>query len=277
METYITHNDIELIEIPTTDFVLNIEDIKKTATDADAAIIMQHPNYFGYLEEMSEIAEIANQKASLFIVYYDPISVGLLAPPGEYNADIAVAEGQVLGNHQNFGGPFVGLFSTRADLVRKIPGRIVGLTEDLEGNPGFVLTLQTREQHIRREKATSNICTNSALLALASTIYLAALGKYGIQNVANLCLQKSHYLARNLRKINGVEVIDDHPFFKEFVFNTSSSSEKILSELENRGIQGGISLTEFGHDNHILVAVTEKRSRSEMDKLCTEIEQIINE
>ena len=266
LDSYISHNDIEIVEIPRSGFTINTTDIQKRIDDDTAAIIIQSPNFFGYLEEMNEIAKILENKKSLFIVSYDPISLGLLSPPGEFGADIAIAEGQVLGNYQNFGGPFVGLFSATQELVRKIPGRIVGMTEDLDGKPGFVLTLQTREQHIRREKATSNICTNSGLLALAATIYLAAVGKYGLQEVANLCLQKAHYLADQLKTIEGVEVIDKKPFFKEFVIKFSKDIDDILLGLRKEGILGGINLKKWGIEKHLLVTVTEKRTKEEMDK-----------
>jgi glycine dehydrogenase subunit 1 len=266
LDSYISQNDIEITEIPVSDYILDLESFEKILSDEFAAVIIQHPNFFGYLEEVKAIGQLLADKKTLFIAYYDPISLGLLSPPGEYGVDIAVAEGQILGNQQNFGGPFVGLFSTTQELVRKIPGRIAGLTQDIDGNPGYVLTLQTREQHIRREKATSNICTNSGLLALAATIYLAALGKYGIQEVANLCVQKSHYLANELQKIKGIEVISDKPFFKEFLIKVSHDTSEVLGALEKQGILGGIDLKKWGLDGQILVTVTEKRTKEEMDR-----------
>jgi glycine dehydrogenase subunit 1 len=275
LNTYISHNDIEITELPVENFTLNLEDLKQSLSDEHAAVIIQHPNYFGYLEDVQAIGEFLREKNTLFISFYDPISLGLLMPPGEYGADIAIAEGQVLGNYQNFGGPFIGLFSTRKDLVRKIPGRIAGLTSDLEGNTGFVLTLQTREQHIRREKATSNICTNSGLLALAATIYLAALGKYGIKEVAQLCLQKSHYLADELKKIKEVEIGSEKSFFKEFVIKLPSSATEVLEKLKREGIFAGIDLNRIGLKDHILVAVTEKRTKTEMDLYISELKKVL--
>jgi glycine dehydrogenase subunit 1 len=266
LESYISHNDIELIDIPTSEFTLDFNAYKKILNDDIAAVIVQSPNFYGYIEEVKEIASQLQEKKALFIASYDPISLGILSPPGEYHANIAVAEGQVLGNNQNFGGPFVGLFSASNELVRRIPGRIAGMTNDLEGNPGFVLTLQTREQHIRREKATSNICTNSGLLALAATIYLAAVGKYGIREVAKLCLQKSHYLAEELSRIQGVEVIRDKPFFKEFLIKISAGVDTVLEKLKKNDILGGINLKKWGMDGYLLVTVTEKRTKEEMDR-----------
>jgi glycine dehydrogenase subunit 1 len=275
LDSYISHNDIEIIEIPISEFTLDINALEILIDEDIAAVIVQHPNFFGYLEEMSTVATFLQEKKSLFIAYYDPISLGLLSPPGEYGVDIAVAEGQVLGNQQNFGGPFVGLFSATQALVRKIPGRIVGLTQDLDGNPGYVLTLQKREQHIRREKATSNICTNSGLLALAATIYLAAMGKYGVQEVANLCLQKSHYMAGELQRLNGLEVINDKPFFKEFLIKISDDSSKVLGKMQKKGILGGIDLKKWGMDGHILVSVTEKRTKEEMDDYVSVMKEVM--
>jgi glycine dehydrogenase subunit 1 len=276
LDSYISHNDIEIIEIPVSGFILDIDALDKLITEDIAAVIVQHPNFFGYLEEMTSIGNMLKEKNALFISFYDPISLGMLSPPGEYGADIAIAEGQVLGNQQNYGGPFVGLFSTSQDLVRKIPGRIAGLTKDVDGKQGYVLTLQTREQHIRREKATSNICTNSGLLALAATIYMAALGKYGFQEVANLCVQKSHYMAEELQRLDGVEVLNEKPFFKEFLIKPSIDTTTVLKGLEKEGILGGIDLKKWGIDEHILVTVTEKRTREEIDRYVSALRNILS-
>ncbi len=275
LDSYISHNDIELIDIPTSDFTLDLTAYKQLLSDDNAAVIVQSPNFYGYIEEMKEIASQVRDQKALFIAVYDPVSLGILSPPGEYHADIAIAEGQVLGNNQNFGGPFVGLFSASHELVRRIPGRIAGMTNDLEGNPGFVLTLQTREQHIRREKATSNICTNSGLLALAATIYLAAMGKYGIREVANLSLQKSHYLAEELSKLEGIEILRTKPFFKEFLVKISGDADSVLEKLKNKGFLGGIHLKKWGIDGHILVTVTEKRTKEEMDRYVSIMRDIL--
>ncbi len=275
LDSYVSHNDIEITEIPVSGYTLDLDSFEDMLNDEFAAVIIQHPNFFGYLEEVKTVGEFLADKNTLFIAFYDPISLGLLSPPGQYGADIAVAEGQVLGNQQNYGGPFVGLFSTTQKLVRKIPGRIAGLTQDIDGKQGYVLTLQTREQHIRREKATSNICTNSGLLALAATIYLAALGKYGIREVANLCLQKSHYMAEELRKINGVEVISDKQFFKEFLIKLPIDTSKVLKDLEKQGILGGIDLKKWEMDGHLLVTVTEKRTKEEIDMYVSELGKIL--
>jgi len=273
LNTYISHNEIEIVEVPVSNYALDLAVLKQHLNDKTAALIFQHPNYFGYLEEIFEIQDLLKDLQAMMIVLYDPVSLGLLTPPGRYGADIAVGEGQSLGNRQNFGGPFIGLFSTRQDLVRKIPGRLSGRTTDLDGTPGYVLTLQTREQHIRREKATSNICTNSGLLAMAVTVYLALLGKYGIKEVGELCLQKSHYLADQLNSIDGIQVINDKPFFKEFVYKTSKNSSEILAALSREGILGGIDLSAQGYQNQILASVTEKRTRSNMDDYISTVQK----
>src|SRR5204863_3026151 len=182
-------------------------------------VIVQHPNFFGGLEEVETIGQLCKSKGALFVVSFDPISLGLLKRPGQYHADIAVAEGQCLGNPMAFGGPYLGILACREEFVRKIPGRLVGQTVDRHGRRCWVLTLQTREQHIRREKATSNICTNQGLLALRAAVYLAALGPQGLRETAELCLRKAHYLAEQLRGVPGVSLKFKTPFVKEFTLS----------------------------------------------------------
>jgi len=243
-------------------------DLEKMDDLCDAevgSVVVQHPNYYGFLEDMEQIAALCQQKNLMLIEVYDPISLGILKTPADYGAHVAVAEGQPLGNAQNFGGPFVGLFSATEKLIRKMPGRIAGVTVDSEGNRGFVLTLQTREQHIRREKATSNICTNSGLMALAAGIYLATLGKQGMQKVSDLCLQKAHYLAEQLCQIDGVLLASAAPYFKEFTLKLPKTADKIIVNAMKNGILPGIDLADEGFPEHLLIAVTEKRTRNELD------------
>ncbi len=275
MDTYILHNDIEIVDLPMDGFRLNSDVLKSTLDDRTAALIIQHPNYFGYLEEVFDLEPLVHANGSLLLSYYDPISLGLIAPPGYYKTDIAVAEGQVLGNRQNLGGPYIGLFSTRQDLIRKIPGRLSGKTTDMDGRQGFVLTLQTREQHIRREKATSNICTNSGLMALAATVYMALMGREGLRETARLCLQKTHYLTEKLGALRDVEVFNKAPFFKEFVVRFPAPVKNILDALKSEGIFGGIALNASGFEDHLLVAVTEKRTRTEMDRYIETVKKIL--
>ncbi len=276
LEAYVQHNKVELLQLPVRNYQIDLQKLRAGINNEVAAVIVQHPNYFGFLEEVFEIQEICRQYNVLFIVFYDPLSLGLLEPPGGYGADIAVAEGQVLGNRQNFGGPLIGLFSTRVELIRKVPGRLSGLTRDTEGKTGFVLTLQTREQHIRREKATSNICTNSGLLALINTIYLATMGKQGFKEVASLCLQKSHYLAQGLTRISGISLVANVPFFKEFTIKLPVAVKKVLAALQqDAGIAGGISLDKIGFKNHLLIAVTEKRTKAEMENYIKIVKKVL--
>ena len=276
METYVLHNDIEIVDLPLENFRLDPGRLESLLDDRVAALILQHPNYFGYLEKVFDLEPLVHMNGSLLLSYYDPVSLGLIAPPGAYNTDIAVAEGQVLGNRQNLGGPYVGLFSATRELIRKIPGRLSGKTTDFDGKEGFVLTLQTREQHIRREKATSNICTNSGLMALAATVYLALMGPEGLRETANLCLQKSHYLAERLGKIKGLTVYDDIPFFKEFVIKLPKPAGRILGSMRSEGIFAGIHIDQAGLTDHLLVTVTEKRNRGEMDRYAAIMEKLVD-
>jgi glycine dehydrogenase subunit 1 len=204
----------------------------------------------------------------LFVASADPISLALLKPPGEFGADVATGEGQAIGNPLNFGGPYLGIFAIKQELIRRMPGRLAGVTQDNQGRRGFVLTLQTREQHIRREKATSSICTNQQLCALAATVYLALMGKNGLPKVAELCLQKAHYLAERLSAIPGFGLMFPGPFFKEFAIKTPVAPKKIIRAMLDEKIFAGIDLSrfDFGIGNGLLIAVTEKRTREEMDR-----------
>ncbi len=275
IKTYTANLDIELIDIPAADFIIDTNALQEAFTDDTAALIVQHPNYYGFLENMETAAALCENKKALLIHVYDPVSLGVLKTPGAFGADIAVAEGQALGNAQNFGGPYAGLFSVTNKLVRKMPGRLSGVTTDMDGKRGFVLTLQTREQHIRREKATSNICTNSGLLTLTAAVYLASLGKKGIQDAAQLCTQKAHYLAEKLFEIDGIEPVSDAPFFKEFTIALPQPAEQVIAKALRYQIFAGISLKKVGYPNHLLVAVTEKRTKEEMDSYLSMIKEII--
>ncbi|MEA1986772.1 MAG: aminomethyl-transferring glycine dehydrogenase subunit GcvPA [Candidatus Marinimicrobia bacterium] len=268
LETYCEPLNIELIKIKSKNFVTDIDEIKKILDKDVAGVIMQSPNFFGYIEEMEKVSEILQDTKALFIASVDAISLALLKPPGSYDADIVIGEGQMLGNHLNFGGPYLGLFSTRKKYIRKMPGRIVGATKDSNGKDGFVLTLQTREQHIRREKATSNICSNEGLNAMATTIYLSLMGNSGMKKIANLCLQKSHYLFENIQKIDGFSKVTDKPFFKEFVIKTPIPAKEIIEKANRENIFAGIPLDKFyaSKTHELLIAVTEKNSKKEIDE-----------
>ncbi len=231
-----------------------------------ACLIVQQPGFFGYFEDMEACVERAHALGVLVIVIVDPISLGVFKPPGDYGADIAVAEGQSLGSRVSFGGPGLGIFTCRQKFLRQMPGRIVGRTVDAAGQPGYVLTVATREQHIRREKATSNICTNEALVALAAAVYLAAMGKRGLRQVAELCYHKAHYAAEKIAALEGYSLAFRQPFFKEFVVRCPVSPRQINEALFQEKIIGGLDLSQM-MDNCMLLCVTEANTRQEIDRL----------
>ncbi len=268
LETYLRHMEIGIDVVP--DTVGGRGDL--SLSDDTAALIVQHPNFFGTLEDMEALSEAAHIKGALLIACVDPISLGLLPPPGDYDADIVVGEGQPLGCPMGYGGPLLGFFACKTKFIRRLPGRIVGQTLDGDGKRAFVMTLRTREQDIRRERATSNICTNVALHALAATVYLGTLGKQGFAQVAELCLQKAHYAAAEIAKLPGYSLaFPDAPFFKEFVIQTPSDPTKINEQLLEMGIIGGLPLgaTYPEMKNAMLVCVTEQRTKEEIDALVT--------
>lgn len=268
-ETYLANLPARPVVLPTPHGFLDPDDLKKAIDDQTVAVVVQHPNFFGCLEEVDALAAAAHAKGALFIVSFDPISLGLLKRPGQYGADIAIAEGQCLGNPMVYGGPYLGLLACRSEFLRKIPGRLVGQTVDRNGKRCWVLTLQTREQHIRREKATSNICTNQGLFALRATAYLAALGPQGLKETAELCLRKAHYAAERLSQITGASLKFDRPFFKEFTLALPGSVPSMLGELLQAGYHAGLHLGRWYPtlDDCLTVAVTEKRTRAEIDGL----------
>jgi glycine dehydrogenase subunit 1 len=240
-----------------------------------ACVIVQHPNRLGVLEPVRAIFGETHDGGARAIQVFDPLSLGVLSPPGELGADIAVAEGQSLGNHLNFGGPYLGLIASRLDEVRKMPGRIVGETVDVDGKPGYVLTLQAREQHIRREKANSNICTNQTLMAIAATIYLAWLGPEGLVELGRQCASKAGYAAERLCAIEGVEMLrPGAAFFKEFAVRLPRPAGEVVDAMVERGYLAGVAL-EDDEGRALLVAVTEKRSRAEIDGFAGAMREVL--
>jgi glycine dehydrogenase subunit 1 len=242
-----------------------------------ACLIVQYPDFLGRFEDLSALADAAHDVGALFIVVADPIALGLLKPPGQFDADIVVGEGQGLGAGLHFGGPHLGFFAAKKKHVRKIAGRLVGQTEDTEGERGFVLTLSTREQHIRRERATSNICTNQGLVALAAAVYMAALGKCGLRQVAELCYHKAHYAAEQIDALEGFAVLQDKPFFKEFVVHCPKPVAEINDALFNKQcIIGGYDLGEVYPEleDHMLLCVTEMNPRQEIDRLVKALKEV---
>ncbi|NLN77192.1 MAG: aminomethyl-transferring glycine dehydrogenase subunit GcvPA [Armatimonadetes bacterium] len=275
LRTYAWATGYELTEAPRDGVASDLSKLKGRIGEETACVIVQNPNFFGSIEDLGEIESMAHEKGALLVVSFDPISLGLLKPPGEYNADIVVGEGQSLGLPMAFGGPLLGLFACKQQYMRQMPGRIVGATTDTEGKPGYVLTLQTREQHIRREKATSNICTNQGLCALAATVYLSTLGKTGLRQVAELCMQKAHYLADQIDGIDGCKLLSNRPFFKEFAIKCPAPVSEINGRLREAGLIGGLDLGRFYPElaDCMLLCVTEKRTRDEMDRLAEALKQ----
>ena len=266
VETYLHQINCELVTIPTPDGTADPALVRKALDDRTACLVIQHPNFFGCLESTKELVEAAHAVGALAIASFDPISLGLLKNPGDYGADIAVAEGQSLGIPLQFGGPYLGILACREKFVRKMPGRLIGETVDREGRRCFVLNLQAREQHIRREKATSNICTNQGLMALRATVYLSLLGPAGLKEVAELSCRKAHYAAEQLAKIPGYSLRFDKSFFKEFTLKCPEGSAIAVEKARRAGFHIGPTDSAIG-DGSILIAVTEKRTRAEIDAL----------
>ncbi len=267
--TYLANLDVELHTVGTPQGTLAVADLAAALTPQTACVLVQHPNFFGCLEDMQALSDAAHKVGALLIVAVDPISLGVLKRPGEYGADIVVAEGQSLGTPLSFGGPFLGIMACREQFLRRMPGRLIGQTVDRRGRCCFVLTLQTREQHIRREKATSNICTNQGLLALRATVYLSAMGPQGLRQVAELCLQKSHY-ALGVLQATGLKPAFDRPMFKEFVVRAPGRDVQALIESGTaQGLFAGIPLGRWYPElsDALLVAVTEQRTKAQIDRL----------
>jgi glycine dehydrogenase subunit 1 len=266
--TYCDGPGLRLRDCPAPDGVIDLDVARRLVTGKTAALVLQTPNFYGCLEDVAAAATIAHEAGALLIVAADPVNLGVLEAPGKLGADIVVGEGQGLGVPMSFGGPNLGVFATRNELVRRMPGRLVGVTVDRDGERGFVLTLQTREQHIRRAKATSNICTNVALCALMATVYLATMGKQGLVRAGELSMAKAHYAARRLTEIPGVSLRFSAPFFKEFALTLPKPPERVVARLLRDKILAGVPLKTFDRKlaNVLLVAVTERRTKAEIDR-----------
>ena len=275
LATYLANLDVELVTLDTPQGAVLPEEMAEATNDQTACVLAQHPNFFGCLEGVEALAKIAHDAGALFVVAVDPISLGLLKRPGDYGADIVVAEGQSLAGPMNFGGPYLGIMACRHEFVRRMPGRLVGQTVDRRGKRCWVLTLQTREQHIRREKATSNICTNQGLLALRAAVYLATMGPAGMRSVAELCLQKARYALEQLTSQASLQAAFDRPTFKEFVVRVADGRvEERLEAARHQGIFAGVPLPTWYPElaDCLLVAVTEKRTKAEIDHLAAAME-----
>jgi glycine dehydrogenase subunit 1 len=280
VRTYVQHAGIDL-DVDAYDQQLGqATNLAAAVDDQTAALVVQSPNFFGCIEDLEALAEAAHAKGALLIVAItEAISLGLLKSPGACGADIVVAEGQSFGVPLSFGGPYVGLFATREKYARQIPGRLVGEAYDKQGRRGFVLTLATREQHIRREKATSNICTNEGLIALAATVYLETMGRKGIQEVAQQCIQKAAYAARKISNLPGFSLPFTGPRFNEFVVRAPVNAVTLLAQLAlEKGIDGGLAVSRFlsDHPNDFLVCVTEINTREQIDALVNGLASVSN-
>jgi glycine dehydrogenase subunit 1 len=272
LKTYAKGQYLDVVEVPVKDGVTDVEALKGLVNEEVAAVIVQYPNFFGRIEPLKELEEIIHANKALFVVSSNPLSLGVLTPPGKFGADIVIGDAQPFGIPTAFGGPHCGYFAVTTKLMRKVPGRLVGQTVDDQGRRGFVLTLQAREQHIRREKATSNICSNQALNALAASVAMTALGKKGAREIAAANMQKAQY-AKNIFKENGFEVAYDGHSFNEFVIKLNKPVKEMNQKLLQKGIIGGYDL---GRDyselsNHMLIAVTEQRTKEEIDTFVKEL------
>jgi glycine dehydrogenase subunit 1 len=275
---YLENQDVAMVYLPQDPQTgtVDLSRLDEVPWAEAACVVVQQPNFFGLLEPVAELEKRVHENGGLLVMAVDPISLSLLKPPGELNADIVVGDGQSLGQAMGFGGPAFGFFATTDKLIRRMPGRVVGETVDAEGKRAFVLTLQTREQHIRREKATSNICSNQALNALAATIYLSVLGKQGFRDVGYQCLQKTHYLKQRLLEIPGLKAAFSAPSFREFALRGAVDWAEINRRLLDHGFLGGLPLARFGQPELALFSVTEARTKAEMDAFVSTLRGLIS-
>ncbi len=277
LDCYTANLDISFTEIPVSHGQSDRERIQEQLDDQTAAVILQNPNFFGVVDSHADIVEACHAKGILVIQSVYPVAMSVLKPPGEIGVDIVTGEGQSLGIPLSFGGPYVGFMATTRALVRKMPGRLVGRTVDRQGRDAFVLTLQAREQHIRRSKATSNICTNQALCALRASIYLSLVGKSGLKEVAQLCRAKTEYAKSRFKSIPGVEVMEKSPTFNEFLLRVPVDTGDLVGDLVERNIAPGLPMGRFyeGMENYLLVAMTEKRTKYEIGVFAEELEALL--
>lgn len=274
VKTYMKFKGAEVLEIPSKDGVTDREALESMVSKDAVCVLMQSPNFYGYIENLEGMDAVTKANKALFILNSDPMSFGILKSPGDYGVDIAVGDAQCFGNAMNYGGPHIGYMACTEKLMRKMPGRIAGESEDLDGNRAFVLTLQAREQHIRREKASSNICSNQALCALKTTIYLSLMGKKGVTEAAEQCASKANYFYNRLLETGKFKSVSDAPFFKEFVLESTVDVEVLNDALYKAGIIGGLNLELLDAEkkNQVLLCVTEKRTLDEMNNFVQVVE-----
>ncbi|MBI5184092.1 MAG: aminomethyl-transferring glycine dehydrogenase subunit GcvPA [Nitrospinae bacterium] len=279
VETYCNNLGIDIMEAPFTEKgITDLNWIRDNISEKTSAVVLQNPNFFGCLEDIETTEDIVHEKEGLLIIsVVEPISLGILRPPGDFGADIVTGEGQSFGNLLSYGGPYVGFFTTRERFIRNMPGRLIGETVDCNGKRGYVLTLATREQHIRREKATSNICSNEALCALAVTIYLSIMGREGLKRVAYLNVQKANYARKRLSNLDGLKIRFNSPIFNEFVIETPESADKIHKKLMKKKVIAGLNLKPFYPEmrDSLLMCFTENNTKDEIDILCETLQEVI--
>ena len=277
LRSYTRNLKIEYQEIPLSGGVADRAAFKAALTTEVGAVLIQNPNFFGCIDDLTDLIEDIHAVKAISVLSAYPVSLGLIKTPGEMGADIVTGEGQSLGLPLSFGGPYLGFMATRKKLVRNMPGRIVGATTDDQGRRGYVLTLQAREQHIRREKAASNICTNMQLCALRSIVYLSLMGKHGFADVARQCMDRAGYAWTRLKAIDGVEPLFDQPFFNEFALKLPKDASEVVSDLIEEGIAAGFPAGRYyeGMENVLLFAFTEKRTKKEIDILAAKLESVL--
>lgn len=278
VRTYLSGIEADLVEAPSPTGVTSLQDIARLADDQTACVLMQQPNFFGQLEDLDELAAAARSRGALFVVAANPLALGVLKPPGEAGADIAVGDCQPLGIPLNYGGPYAGFLAVRSKYIRQVPGRLAGMAWDGEGRRGFTLTLQAREQHIRRERATSNICTNQALLALASTIYLALVGRNAFEEIARQNTALAHLAARRLTAMPGVSLALDGPFFNEFVLRLPLTAAEANARMLERGFWAGYDLGRAFPEraNDLMVCVTETKTPADIEAYAQAFTEVLS-
>lgn len=278
LKTYARARGYEVITVPSKDMVTDMAALNEAITDDVGTVIVQSPNFFGYIEDVATFEKLTHAvKKNYLVMATDPISLGILKKPSEYNVDVCVGEGQGLGIPLNYGGPYLGFLTFNKEFIRKFSGRIVGQTEDMDGKRSFVLTLSAREQHIKRERASSNICSNQGLNVLAAAIYMSTMGKKGLEDVAHRSLVKAHYLFDQLMATGKVKKLSDKPFFDEFAVGFDKCAKEVKKQMAEKGILAGISLSECtdGKQNGLIIAVTEKRTKEELDQFVKAIEEVL--
>jgi glycine dehydrogenase subunit 1 len=274
LATYASQQEMEISCIAMRDGVTDRAGLEAALDESVAAVVVQFPNFFGVLEDLQAIVDEAHAHGVLTIVSFDPIAAGVYRRPGDFGADIVVGEGQALGIPLQYGAPYLGLLAARESFLRRMPGRMVGVAYDAQGRRGFALVLQTREQHIKRERATSNVCTNQGLMAMRASVYMSAIGRKGIAQVANLCLDKAHYAAERIAQVPGYRLKFSAPFFKEFVVQADRDVSKVLASCRAKNILAGVPLGRWFKElsDSFTVAVTEKRTKEDIDQLANALD-----